>query len=257
MKNKSSQAKSGQNSVRAVDRALEILLAFTAGDHELAVSDLLQRVDLSRPTLYRLLDTLEQNRFLMSTGDPKRFRLGPAVAQLAHAWNAGLNVAAIAEPIMRLVWEETGETVALFERDGLFRLCVAEMASLQALSFKRGIGYREGLAVGASGRAILAQMNPNADDLKAYGALKTDAESYLAELARVRKRGYAVSRHELLQGAVAVAAPFFNGAGAVSGSLGVFGPDARLTQAQADKFGELLVRQARELSRVLGQPAKG
>ncbi len=248
-------AKSSQDSVRAVDRALEILLAFSAGDQELAVSDLLERVDLSRPTLYRLLDTLEQNRFLISTGEPRRFRLGPAVAQLAHVWNAGLDIAAIAEPLMRVVWAETDETVALFQRDGLYRLCVSEMASPQALSFKRGIGYRESLAVGASGRAILAWINPVADDLKAYGSLKTDVDSYLAELARVRKRGYAVSRHELLQGAVAVAAPFFNGAGQVMGSLGVFGPDARLSQAVADRFGELLVRQAQELSRMLGAKA--
>lgn len=53
-------------SVRAVDRALEILLAFTATDYELTVGQLLKRVDLSRPTLYRLLYTLEQCGFVVS-----------------------------------------------------------------------------------------------------------------------------------------------------------------------------------------------
>lgn len=41
--------------VRAVDRALEILLAFQPGDDELTVAEIRTRVDLSRPTLYRLL----------------------------------------------------------------------------------------------------------------------------------------------------------------------------------------------------------
>ena len=45
--------------VRAVDRALDILLAFRAGDRQLSASELLRRIDLSRPTLYRLLRTLE------------------------------------------------------------------------------------------------------------------------------------------------------------------------------------------------------
>ena len=78
-----------EESVRAVDRALEILLAFTARDGELTVSEIVKRVDLSRPTLYRLLRTLEGNRFLVSTGDPQRFRLGPSVAQLANAYATG------------------------------------------------------------------------------------------------------------------------------------------------------------------------
>ena len=43
--------------VRAVNRALDILLAFTKDDAELTAGELLQRVDLSRPTLYRILYT--------------------------------------------------------------------------------------------------------------------------------------------------------------------------------------------------------
>lgn len=38
------------DNVRAVGRALEILLAFTEDDPELSAGELLKRVDLSRPT---------------------------------------------------------------------------------------------------------------------------------------------------------------------------------------------------------------
>src|ERR1700687_6397714 len=96
-----------QESVRAVDRALEILLAFAPGDDGLSVSDLMRRVRLSRATLYRLLATLEQNHFLVSSGEPQRFRLGPVIARLAHAWHASVNLGAVAQPMMRRVWEET------------------------------------------------------------------------------------------------------------------------------------------------------
>ena len=68
------------DSVRAVDRALDILLAFQPHDDALTVSELLRRVDLSRPTLYRLLRTLQQKQFLIASGDPQRFRLGPRTA---------------------------------------------------------------------------------------------------------------------------------------------------------------------------------
>jgi DNA-binding IclR family transcriptional regulator len=243
-----------QDSVRAVDRALQILLAFAPGDDGLTVSELARRVDLSRPTLYRLLATLEQSRFLASSGEPQRFRLGSSVARLAHAWNASVNLGTVAQPMMRRVWEETGETVALFVPDGLFRLCVAEMPSPQALSFKRGVGYRERLVLGASGRAILAHMPDALPRLKGFAAgLKIDLKKYPRELAAIGARGFAVSRNELIQGAVAVAAPFFAGAGDVAGSIGIFGPSVRLGEPQVEKFGKLLVREAKEVSAALGK----
>jgi DNA-binding IclR family transcriptional regulator len=243
------------DNVRAVGRALEILLAFTASDRELTIAELLKRVDLSRPTLYRLLHTLEQSRFVIAEGEPKRVRLGPAVARLAHAWNASHDVSAVAEPMMRRVWEASGETVAVFVRDGVFRTCLAELPSPHALSFRRGVGYRERLAVGASGRVILAHMNLMAADLKAYHAdRRGDPERYLKELARVRERGFAVSHEELLPGAAAVAAPFFDSTGQVAGALGVFGPSARLSPLQTERYGKLLIREARALSEALGSP---
>jgi len=219
-------------SVRAVDRALDILLAFKGADGGLTVADLLKRVDLSRPTLYRLLHTLEKKEFLISSGDPQRFRLGPSVAQLAHSWNAGLNLAEVAQPAMQCVWEATGETVALFVPEGLMRLCVAEMPSQQALSFRRGVGYRERLVLGASGRAILAQIEATIE-LDSYAAgLEIDLQKCRAELEKTRKRGFAVSRDELIVGAVAIAAPIFDGASRVVGSLGIFGPTVRLPDSK-------------------------
>ena len=240
-----------QVSVRAVERALDILLAFRPQDDALTVADLLGRVELSRPTLYRLLRTLQGKQFLISSGDPQRFRLGPAVTQLAHVWTEGLDLSSMAEPMMRKVWDGTGETVALFVPEGAFRLCIAEMPSSQALSFKRGVGYRERLVVGASGKAILAHIP---DKLGSHAAgLQVDPKKYSREFALIRDRGYAISKNELIQGAVAVSAPFFNRAGEVAGSLSVFGPSVRLSDAQIAKFGKLLVREAREISQVLGK----
>jgi DNA-binding IclR family transcriptional regulator len=239
--------------VRAVERALDILLAFKPEDDGVTVSALLARVDLSRPTLYRLLRTLQGKQFVRSSGDPQRFWLGPAVAQLSHVWTSALDLGSLAEPMMRKLWVETGETVALFIPEGMFRVCVAEMPSAQALSFKRGVGYRESLAVGASGKAILAHMPDPPQKHVARSNPKIDLKKNSRELSLIRDRGYAISKNELIQGAVAVSAPFFNGAGECAGSISVFGPGVRLPDAQITKFGKLLVREAREMSHVLGK----
>lgn len=247
------QEKSG-DSVRAVDRALDILMAFTAAGPELTASELLKRVDLSRPTLYRLLKTLEQSGFVASAGEPQRFRLGPSVAQLSHAWTASQDLGTLAQPMLRKVWEQTGETVALFVPSGTDRICVAELPSAQPLSFKRGVGYREQAVLGASGRAILAHSAQSEAILKKFAArAKVDVTGYPRELALIRKRGFAVSKNELIQGAVAVAAAFFDGSGQVAGSIGVFGPSVRLDDARVAACGKLLVGAAKDISKALGQ----
>lgn len=241
------------DNVRAVDRALDILMAFTATDYELTAGQLLKRVDLSRPTLYRLLYTLEQSGFLISSGEPQKFRLGPAVAHLSHVWTSSLDLNEIAKPILRRIWEETGETVALFIPQGAYRSCISELPSAQPLSFKRGVGYRERIILGASGRAILAYANVTPEQLKEYAVDTTvDLKKYAEELQRTRERGYAVSNEELIQGAVAIAAPFFNGAGQVAGSVGVFGPSVRLEAGHVKELGALLISEAKLISEALG-----
>jgi DNA-binding IclR family transcriptional regulator len=251
---KQQQEEKQQESVRAVDRALDILLAFQPGDEELTVAQLLTRVDLSRPTLYRLLNALEHNDFLVSSGEPQRFRLGSSVARLAHVWTASHSLTQVAGPMMRSLWETTRETVALFVPEGVYRVCMAEMESPEPLSFRRGVGYREKLAVGASGRSILAQKPLTVDDLRPYlGDSAADPVRLAADLEDTRARGYATSRHELIQGAVAVAAPFFDGADEVAGSLCIFGPSVRLSEERVETCGRLLMQEAAALSRALGR----
>lgn len=237
--------------VRAVDRALEILLAFEADAHSLSAGELLKRVDLSRPTLYRLLKTLESRGFVVSSGEPQRFQLGPAIAHLSHVYASGLDLANSARPMMRTLWEKTGETVALQVQQGRERVCIAELPSAQHLSFKLGVGHREKITLGASGRVVLA-FSPDAERYVNESVGSKERPHYRDELAKVRADGYSVSKDELIQGAVAIAAPFFTGGGAVGGALVVYGPSARIDDATTRQILPLLLEQAATLSKACG-----
>ena len=243
----------GADGVRAVDRALDILLAFGASDRELTVAELLKRVDLSRPTLYRLLYTLEKSGFLTSNGEPQRFRLGPAVGQLSWAWTSSFDLSQVAQPVLRSLWEATGETVALFIPHGATRVCIAELPSPQPLSFKRGVGYSERIVRGASGRALLAWMNASDEQLERYcEGLDVQLSALTALLKEAKEQGYAVSHDELIKGAVAIAVPFFDHTGQVAGSIAIFGPGVRLDSARIEQIALLLQEHAASLSKLLG-----
>lgn len=244
--------------VRAVERALDILLAFDANDVSgLTAAELLERVGLNRATLYRLLYTLEQKEFISISGDPQRFRLGPAIGQLAWAWSASISVAQLAGPIMEEIWEATGESVGVFIPHQNYRICVAEQASTNPLSFKLGVGLKEHIALGASGRAMLAWMEADTLDwvTLSKNAGTTPAKLH-QELETVRVMGYATSHDEIIKGAAAIAVPFFGHNGEVSGAVAVYGPTVRMTPQHMQEIAPATIESVKRLSRALGKTPK-
>jgi DNA-binding Lrp family transcriptional regulator len=63
-------------SVRAVERALDILLCFSAEEPIQSLSRIAESVRLSKPTVHRLLATLEKKQFIAKDPATSRYRLG-------------------------------------------------------------------------------------------------------------------------------------------------------------------------------------
>jgi DNA-binding IclR family transcriptional regulator len=237
------------STVRAVDRAIAIMQCFTADKPALSVLEIQRRVGLSRPTLYRLLQTLAATGLVKAEGDPQRFRLAHGVMEFAHVWLAGLDKVDVARPILESLRESTGETAALFVLREQKRICVVELESHHALTIARGVGDTGDITLGASGKAILAYL-----DEKRRDAIldKVTNKARRAELIKaldvVRNRGFATSHGEVIVGAIAFSAPTFNHNGEVAGCVGVFGPQARVKDSDIPRFGALVMQAANAIS---------
>ena len=85
-------------------------------------------------------------------------------------------------------------------------------------------------------------------------AVVTDFSSLQAELARVRKRGYATLEEELELGVVGVSAPVRDFNGRIVAAINVSAPSSRMGH-QLPKLGEFVVQAAAELSKQLGEAA--
>src|SRR5262245_52707284 len=114
-------------SVRAVDRAVEILRAFSAEKPSMSVLEIQTKVRLSRPTVYRLLETLASHGLVRAHGTPQRFSLDYAVGLLAKNWMAGLDPVAVSQPILKRLQEDTRETIGLNVVRGHQSVCVLEL----------------------------------------------------------------------------------------------------------------------------------
>jgi IclR family transcriptional regulator, acetate operon repressor len=240
-------------SVRAIDRAIEILNAFSADKPSMSVLEIEKKVGLNRPTVYRLLETLASHGLIRTHGTPQRFSLDYGVGRLAQNWMAGLDPVAAGQPIIERLHEETRETVALMILRGRQHFCVLELPSPHVLSMARGIGPMGHLGRGASGKTILAFM----DDKDTEAVLRTlpkglDRKAVLTDLAGIRRDSVRVSRSEIFDGAVGVAAPYFDHNGRVAGSIIVYGPEIRFSEQRIAQIRRRVVDSAAELSAALG-----
>lgn len=246
-------ADSGAAGVRAVDRAVAILQCFTPDQPALSVIEIQKRVGLSRPTLYRLLQTLAQRDLILAEGDPQRFRLSHGVMALSHVWLKGLDVVSLAKSIVEGLRDATGETAALFKLQQDRGICILECESRHVLSISRGVGDSLSLTRGSTGKAMLGFMEPQRQtEILATipkGAQRARLED---EIRLARERGYATSRGEIFVGAVAVSAPYFDHRGNVVGSVGLYGPSARIDEAKMLEYSKLVRKAGKKISVVLG-----
>lgn len=243
----------GMGSVRAVDRSIAILQSFTADQPLMSVIELQKKVGLSRPTLYRLLHTLASRGLIQAEGDPQRFRLAHGVMSLAHVWLKALDVVNVARPILEELRDRTGETAALFRLQEDRGICILECESRHVLSISRGIGDSLTLAQGATGKAMLAFMEGDRQSEFLARLPKDASRTQLEDALRTTKRtGYSTSRGEIFLGAVAVSAPYFDHRGSVVGSIGLYGPSARVNDDSVAEFAKLVMEAGRKISQLLG-----
>jgi DNA-binding IclR family transcriptional regulator len=243
----------GMSSVRAVDRAIAILQCFSAEQPSMSVIEIQKRVELSRPTLYRLLHTLSTRGLVHAEGDPQRFKLAQGVMKLSHVWLKGLEVVNVARPILESLRDATGETAALFSLQEDRGVCVLECESRHVLSISRGVGDSLSITQGATGKAMLAFMDTQRQAEFLHQIRQDVLRAPLEEgLKSAKANGYAISRGEIFVGAVAVSSPYYDHRGSVVGSVGLYGPNARVSDDKVVEFGKLVCEAGRKISALLG-----
>ncbi|MFM0514151.1 IclR family transcriptional regulator [Paraburkholderia sp. RL17-373-BIF-A] len=215
--------------VRSVDRAVDIILAFIDSP-VLGIGELQQRLDLPRPTLYRMVTALEQKGLVSSFGEPRRYRLGQKVLELSRAWQRSFDLVEISRPLLDRLRDACDETVMLFvPNSSKERILVHESRSSQPLHYSRPSGYVAPLTKGAAGKVILAFLSDaQLEDALASISEQERKRKLRMELERVRKERICIASGEVIQGAVSVAAPIFGHDAVVMGAVAIVGPELRM-----------------------------
>jgi len=204
--------------IGVLDKAVTVLRTVAANPCGLA--ELCARTGLPRATAHRLAVGLEVHR-LLSRGSDGRWRPGPALRELGEgALDPLLDAAAMVLPRLRDV---TGESVQLYRRDGMIRVCVAAAEPHSGLRDTVPVGARLPMTAGSGAKILAAWVDP-----VAQRAILDEAIFDERTLMEVRRRGWAQSVAEREPGVASVSAPVRDTTGTVVAAVSVSGPVERI-----------------------------
>jgi DNA-binding IclR family transcriptional regulator len=204
--------------IGVLDKA--VLVLRTVATSPCGLAELCLRTGLPRATAHRLAVGLETHRLLRRDGDG-RWSPGPALRELGEgALDPLLDAAALVLPRLRDV---TGESVQLYRREGLVRVCVAAAEPPSGLRDTVPVGARLPMTAGSGAKVLAAWADP-----ATQRAVLGEAVFGERTLLEVRRRGWAQSVAERESGVASVSAPVRDAAGAVVAAVSVSGPVERI-----------------------------
>ena len=217
---------------------MRVLRAVTEGPCGLA--ELCARTGLPRATAHRLAVGLEVHR-LLRRGADGRWWAGPALGELANgAVDPLLDAAAGVLPRLR---DLTRESVQLYRRDGMQRICVAAAEPPSGLRDTVPVGARLPMTAGSGAKVLAAWA-----DRATQRAVLSEAVFTERVLMEVRRRGWAQSVAERESGVASVSAPVRDGAGAVVAAVSVSGPVERIGRRPGGRWAADLLAAAEALT---------
>ena len=250
---------SDQQRVKALDRGLEILKALAATEG-MALTSLALDLDMSAPTLHRMLTTLAHHGFVSQSGENGHWHIGIEAFRIGSAFSRTARVLDVARPYMRDLMQRTGETANLGLIDLGEVVFVAQVETHQAIRAFFRTGSRGPIHASGIGKCILAytdlrEQRRQISEIKLSRFTQktlTQKTAFTDELRRIKAQAYALDDEERHEGMRCVAAPIFNAYSEVIAAVSVSGPIARLQNESLDSAIAQTREIAQEISLELG-----
>lgn len=191
-------------SVAALSRGLEVLRAVNP-DGRATVGSLHARTGIDKATIVRMLETLEEQGYLIREPDGPSYVPAGKVRQLSAGYNQHVEVARKAAPILEELRKKVSwpTNLAIFDGDAMVK--VETVNPIRGMAVVRETGYRFPLLTTSLGLAYLANLPSGkrseiiarlARDPSGWNQRATDPAALEAVMEQVRERGFALTDPE-------------------------------------------------------------
>jgi DNA-binding IclR family transcriptional regulator len=192
-----------QNGVQVLHKTLDILETIKTSPAGIGLAELTRIVEMPKPTVFRILVTLEGRGYLNRREDG-RYWLTQKLFDLQRDISIEQQLNRAAQPVMEKLVETCKETVNLGLLDGGEVVVINTLESPQAVRMTSKIGHRRYLHTTGLGKILLAGLADKEVErlikIKGLPPLTphsiTSEKALMSEIRRVRSQGYALDNQE-------------------------------------------------------------
>ncbi|WP_299694263.1 DNA-binding transcriptional regulator KdgR [uncultured Vibrio sp.] len=246
----------------AVSSVLKVfnILEALGKQKEIGVSDLSQRLMMSKATTYRFLQTMKMLGYVSQQGEADKYSLTLKMFELGSKSLEWVDMITIAEKEMRVISEETNETIHLGALDHGSIIYVHKIDSSFALRMHSRVGRRNPLHTTAIGKVLLAERDEefvrtqlaDAEFVKTTKNTLANVEQLIDQLKTVKLQHFGEDNEEQEPGLRCIAAPVYDRFGTVIAGVSISFPTIRFDEEKKARYVELLHCAGRNISKQLG-----
>jgi len=222
----------------AILRAIRVMETIAESEDPPHLAELCRALGLPKPTVFRILSTLEYAGLVSREPGSKRYRIGRRLARLSGAVLLNSPSCAARRAILEELVEQTGETCNLSVPDGHSVVYLERVEADWPLRVSLSAGSCIPLCASASGKIFLGAMTRRSRERLIRHTPQTldDPARLEADIARVQQQGYATDSEEYLPGVCCLAVPVVDADGRVVAALSLHAPVSRLSLDEALEF---------------------
>jgi len=245
--------------IQSVERAIKAILLFLENDEDLAIKDFSKLLDLPKPTIHSIVNTLTVYNVLEQNSENSKYHLGPVLFRLGlqYARNSDF-LSATRVWIERLAYKY-GKTVNVCMLIAGKMVVVYKFDPIDPVISYPNVGATVPIHYTANGKVLLAHADDATRDkiLKTYIFQKlteytiTNRADYEKELETVKEEGIAYSRQESSIGISTISGPIFNHNGLVIASFSIVSTTKEMEDKEANIAQEVKITSS-SISKQLG-----
>ncbi len=232
----------------ASGKALMILELVSAAREPLAMSELVRRSGLTKPTAHRITAALAEMGLIERDHWKRGYIEGPRLIKLALDTLSAAAPRTLRHSILRALSQEVGETCNFGVLQGSEVVYLDRVEAKWPLGLRFDAGSRVPSHASAIGKLLLALQEPTrrAELLAALPLVRhtsrtiTDAQRLVRALDKIRDTGIGIDEQEFIEGVVCIAMPVRSDDDTIVGAIAISAPHARLDLDQLLKFAPAL-----------------
>lgn len=244
--------------VRSVQLAIDVLETVSFADEEMGVTQIAERLNVTKGSVFRHLHTLVDRGYLAQNPATSRYTIGPKSRLLARL-APDTDLVKLAEGPMRELRDTLGHTVVLSEMTPRGALVLTKLNSTAPIEIGVRPGSELSFHASAQGKVMLAfaprpfQARILSRQFEAFTEKTiTSVERLETSLIDIAKQGYASAPGESMLGLNAVAVPIFDSHDACIAALAIVGSIQFLPDKPKRSEIDALIRASQQISRKLG-----